>query len=364
MSRFYQSRLSSAIVFAILCINSSLASPVANADRSRVSIVAVSEPVYVYPSKNLPPEHFWPKGGSTTSNDGTTKTTTFNNRKTLAQRRDDLSIVDVSEPVNIIPSKDLPGQPFPNGGSTMSDDGTTRTTTYHIPRDMVRNRKNVTITSASEPVYVIPNGEKPPGRNLNTGSSSTTNDGTTVTTTYTNRNLLQTKSNLTGSLNLVDSKNRTLIASEVDMGINCEGSVIMCIGSTQMGVMHTLRDYTYAIPVGYRYYDGQDIACMKHNVYPNPWITWGFYCVFMQGNIPTEGVLGTLIQLKLQQMIEHHCLGCGSVPFSDDNDPRTLGILTVNYVRQSECEGLCYYVPPGIAANSAVKVPQGMTLAS
>ena len=138
----------------------------------------------------------------------------------------------------------------------------------------------------------------------------------------------------------------------------------MCVGATQMGVMHTLRDYTYAIPVGYHYYAGQDIACMKHNVYPNPWITWGFYCVFMQGSIPAEGVDGAVIQLKLQQLIEHHCLGCGSVPFSDDNDPHLLGILTVNYVRQSECEGLCYYKPPGIAANAAVEVPKGMTLAS
>ena len=131
-----------------------------------------------------------------------------------------------------------------------------------------------------------------------------------------------------------------------------------------MGVMHTLRDYMYAIPTGYRYYTGQDIACMKHSVYPSPIISWGFYCAFMQGNIPAEGVDGTLIQLKMQQMIEHHCLGCGSVPFSDDNDPRTLGVLTVNYVRLSECEGLCYYKPPGTAADAVVKVPKGMTLAT
>ena len=84
----------------------------------------------------------------------------------------------------------------------------------------------------------------------------------------------------------------------------------------------------------------------------------------MQGhNVSEDGVDGALIQLKMQQMIEHHCLGCGSVPFSDDNDPTVAGILTVNYVRQSECEGLCYYKPPGIA-NAAVKVPSGMTLAS
>lgn len=314
MPRILHSRLSSAIIFAFLCINSSLASPVAKADR-------------------LP-----------------------------------VSIVDASEPVNIIPIEDLPpGRFVPSDGITTTDDGTTVTTTYNDRRDVVRKRKSVSIVSASEPVNVIPIGDLPPGRQLgsNNGSSTTTNDGTTVTTTYTTtRNLLQTKPNVTGSLDLISMKNQTRRLSELDMGLNCQGSVIMCVGANQMGVMHTLRDYMYAIPDGYRYYAGQDIACMKHNVYPSPIITWGFYCGFMQGNIPAEGVDGAEILLKMQQMIEHHCLGCGSVPFSDDNDPNTLGILTVNYVRQSECEGLCYYKPPGTAANAAVKVPQGMTLAS
>ena len=315
MPRIQHSLLSSAIIFAFLCVNSSLASPVAQANR-------------------LP-----------------------------------VSIVDASEPVNIIPIEDLPADRFsPGDGSTTTDDGTTLTTTYNERGDMVRKRKPVSIVSASEPVNVIPVGDLPPGRQLgdaNGSSTTTTNDGTTVTTTYTTqRNLLQTKPNVTGSLDLISMKNTTRHLSEVDMGLNCQGSVIMCVGANQMGVMHTLRDYMYAIPTGYRYYAGQDIACMKHNVYPSPIITWGFYCGFMQGNIPAEGVDGALILLKMQQMIEHHCLGCGSVPFSDDNDPNTLGVLTVNYVRQSECEGLCYYKPPGTAANAAVEVPKGMTLAS
>ena len=314
MSRFQQPRLSSAIIFALLCINSCLASPIADADRSPISIVDAIEPVNIIHSEDLPPERFLPTGGSTTSDDGTTVTTTYNDR-----------------------------------------------------RHMARKRKSVSIESASEPVYVIPNGEVPPGRRLNghNSTTTTTNDGTTVTTTYNaNRNLLQTDPNVRGSLDLINIKNQTLQLSEIDMGLNCRGNVLMCVGATQMGVMHTLRDYMYAIPTGYRYYAGQKIACMKHSVYPSPLITWGFYCAFMQGDIPAEGVDGPLIMLKMQQMIEHHCLGCGSVPFSNDNDPRILGILTVNYVSESECEGLCYYKPPGLAANAAVNVPQGMTLVS
>ena len=313
MSRFHQPRLSIAIIYALFCINSSFASPVANADSSS------------------------------------------------------LSIVDAVEPVNIIPIEDLPPErPFRSDESSTVNDGTTVTTTFKDPRNIAQRRNARALVSASEPVYVIPEGQIPSAQLLNTSGSSTNNDGNTVTTTYTtSRQLLSTKSNATSSLNLINTKNQTLADSEeLDMGLNCEGSRIMCVGSAQMGVMHTLRDYMYAIPPGYRYFAGQDIACMKHNVYPNPWITWGFYCAFMQGhNVSEDGVDGALIQLKMQQMIEHHCLGCGSVPFSDDNDPTVAGILTVNYVRQSECEGLCYYKPPGIA-NAAVKVPSGMTLAS
>lgn len=364
MSRFHQSQLSSALVFALLCINSSLASPIANADRSRASIIAATEPSYIIPSEDLQREPSSRKGGTNNFNDGTTVTTTFSNRRNLARRGDSLSIVSVSEPVNIIPSEDLPQErPFPSGGSTTYDDGTTVTTTFNDRRNIARKRDSMDITSASEPVNLIPTES---GQSSNSGSSSTTtNDGTTVTTDYTtSRNLLQIKLNATGSVSLMNTKNQTLVASELDMGLNCEGSPTMCAGSAHVGVMHALRNYMYTIPTGYRYYSGQDVACMKPNVYPNPLITWGFYCAFMQGNIPAEGVDGAEIQLKMQQMIEHQCLGCGSVPFSANNDPNTLGILTVNYVRQSECEGLCYYRPPGIAANAAVKVPQGMILVS
>lgn len=290
------------------------------------------------------------------------------------QRGDPVSIVSVSEPVYVIPTEEIPpGQNHNSGGSSRTtNDGITVTTTYNNRRSVVRRKVSPSIIAASEPVYVIPIDGAPTDRRLSGTNSSdtattTTDDGTTLTTTYTTgqgRNLLQTNPNSAGSVNIINTKNQSLALSDVNKGLNCEGSFVMCIGAAQWGVMHTLRDYMYAIPDGYRYYAGQDIACMKHHVYPNPVVTWGFYCALMQGNIPAEGVDGAELLLKMQQMIEHHCLGCGSVPFSSDNDPNILGILTVNYVSQSECEGLCYYRPPGIAANAAVTVPKGMTLAS
>lgn len=221
-------------------------------------------------------------------------------------------------------------------------------------------KPSVSIVAASAPVHIIPI-EKIPADAL-PGKPVTTNDSETVTTTFMVPRAVSAKQRTTiGGVELVSPSNQILDVSDFDKGLNCEGSKIMCIGANQMGVMHTLRDYMSAIPHGYRYYAGQNIACMKHEMYPSPWITWGFYCAFMQGNITDYGVDGALIQLKMQQMAEHHCLGCGSVPFSKDNDPRKSGILTVNYVSQSECEGLCYYVPPGTPSTS-VKVPPHMTL--
>ena len=323
MFRFHRPRLSCAIVFALICSKTTFASPLTFRENS-------------------------PGAGSLLH----------------APREDDLHILHASEPVNIIPIEDFSEVgALSNGGiQNTSNDGVTVTTTFNTPRDVAPNTEQVPADGASEPVNVVP--ESPQFNVTPPEAINTTNDGTTVTTQFSssNRNLLQTNSTGTDSLQLINTHNRTLLSQdELNMGINCQGSITMCIGAVQGQVMHTLRDYMYAIPQGYRYYAGQDIACMVHHIYPHPIFTWGFYCAFMQGNIPAEGFDGAEIQLKMQQMIEHHCLGCGSVPFSSDNDPNTLGILTVNYVSQSECEGLCYYAPPG---QKPVSVPKGMTLAS
>ena len=365
MSQFHKPRLSSAIVCSLFCIHYSFASPlvIAANPRPRPSVVAAFEPVNIIPSEDLPAgwTSFKESSGTTSiTDDGTTQLTTYNNPRNLPLEREEET---ASEPVNIINIDSLPPDQRGGGGngiSSVTDDGTTETTTFNVPRGLTRKRQNhPPVESASAPVNLLPADHfRGPGG----GIGSVTNDGTTLTTNFNNPPRLN--QNQTASLALVNTANATAATSglnELNLGLNCQGSAIMCVGATQYGVMHTLRDYMYAIPHGYRYYAGQNIACMKHHVYPNPWITWGFYCAFMQGNISAAGNDGAEIQLKMQQMIEHGCLGCGSVPFSADNDPEKLGILTVNYVKESECEGLCYYVPPGESASS-VKVPQGMVL--
>lgn len=57
--------------------------------------------------------------------------------------------------------------------------------------------------------------------------------------------------------------------------------------------------------------------------------------------MPKTGVTGALVTRKLQELREHGCLVCGSVPLGGDNDPDVRGILTVNYIGGVVCKGLC-----------------------
>ena len=90
------------------------------------------------------------------------------------------------------------------------------------------------------------------------------------------------------------------------------------------------------------YVAGQKIACKEHSLFP--FIVHGYFCAFLEGqNVPTAGVHGDVLLTKMQQLIDHGCKGCGSVPLENGNDPTVMGKLTVNYVKSSECVGLCFY---------------------
>lgn len=68
----------------------------------------------------------------------------------------------------------------------------------------------------------------------------------------------------------------------------------------------------------------------------------GGICAFTQGKkVPATGVVGATIKRKLQELSDHGCHVCGSVPLSGNNDPGSQGILTVNYISGVVCKGLC-----------------------
>lgn len=68
----------------------------------------------------------------------------------------------------------------------------------------------------------------------------------------------------------------------------------------------------------------------------------GGICAFTQGNVSAEGTNGLVIKENLRELKKHGCGLCGSVPISaEGNDPDEEGILTVNYVEEKVCHGVC-----------------------
>ena len=79
-----------------------------------------------------------------------------------------------------------------------------------------------------------------------------------------------------------------------------------------------------------------------------PWIACqplpkgGAICLFLQGNVPPEGVTGKVLQDRIGDLVNHGCSICGSVPLSGDNDPDKMGIMTANFIKSGNfCNGLC-----------------------
>ena len=75
---------------------------------------------------------------------------------------------------------------------------------------------------------------------------------------------------------------------------------------------------------------------------------YGGICLFMQGNLPAQGITGQVVLKRLMDLVDHECWVCGSVPLSGDNDPEKMGILTSNYVAGDlytgkVCDGVCHY---------------------
>lgn len=79
-----------------------------------------------------------------------------------------------------------------------------------------------------------------------------------------------------------------------------------------------------------------------------PWIACqplpkgGAICLFLQGNVPAQGVTGKVLQDRMGDLVNHGCGGCGSVPLSGNNDPDEMGVLTANFISSGHfCNGLC-----------------------
>ncbi|KAM4056042.1 kp4 domain-containing protein [Hirsutella rhossiliensis] len=121
-----------------------------------------------------------------------------------------------------------------------------------------------------------------------------------------------------------------LVAGASAEGINCHGSS-NCgnVGFKLSG----LRNTAQGLDDNRWYQNGQKIACWQAR-------DGSGFCAFLQN---TGGIPGREIKRLLQELVNHGCAKCGSVPvfFPQDNDINSHGILTVNYVRSTGCNGIC-----------------------
>ncbi|KAI4091609.1 MAG: hypothetical protein LQ344_003960 [Seirophora lacunosa] len=83
------------------------------------------------------------------------------------------------------------------------------------------------------------------------------------------------------------------------------------------------------------YFRNEHIACAENALL-------GSICLFLQGSgVPDTGVPGFVVRRRVQDLLDHGCRFCGSVPVSGDNRPLAAGVLTSNYVLGKGCKGVC-----------------------
>ncbi|PHH91152.1 hypothetical protein CDD83_1486 [Cordyceps sp. RAO-2017] len=122
-----------------------------------------------------------------------------------------------------------------------------------------------------------------------------------------------------------------LAAAASAEGINCHGSSNCGNAGFKLS---GLRSTAQGVDDNRWYQNGQHIACWRA-------LDGSGFCAFLQG---TGGLPGREIKRLLQELVNHGCAKCGSVPafYPQDNDISHHGILTVNYVASTGgCGGVC-----------------------
>jgi len=116
------------------------------------------------------------------------------------------------------------------------------------------------------------------------------------------------------------------IASVSSLGINCRGSAGCILGDSK--TLSTIQGFIdNGVDQNFQYSNGQQIACS------------GDYCAFLQNS---GGASGSQVISLINDIVNHGCSVCGSVPtgFPGSNDV-SQGELTVNFVSNQDCQGVC-----------------------
>ncbi|KAK8915594.1 hypothetical protein H634G_07830 [Metarhizium anisopliae BRIP 53293] len=122
-----------------------------------------------------------------------------------------------------------------------------------------------------------------------------------------------------------------LVGTSSALGINCRGSGLC---TSNKGLLGEAQGQLRGMDQGQQFSDGQHITCVKSSV------TIGdpSLCIFYQN---TNGRRWTVAQTVsyVQQLIDHGCAACGSVPTDPGNNVKN-GQLTANMVTNAARRGL------------------------
>ncbi|KAK4892092.1 hypothetical protein LTR10_011051 [Elasticomyces elasticus] len=144
----------------------------------------------------------------------------------------------------------------------------------------------------------------------------------------------------------------TLATSCAADGINCHGSSACAAfqkndGSgatyTNPNVVVRLVNFIKTVDDNRMYENGQHIACLPglYNINDGGEVN-GAICAFLQST--TNGMRGNDLKVIAQDLQDHGCRGCGSVPtgYPETNDVNG-GMLTFNFVNDNtgNCDGVC-----------------------
>ena len=134
-------------------------------------------------------------------------------------------------------------------------------------------------------------------------------------------------------------------------GINCQGSSDCFFFSNPDNPNQSIADSLHQeiaahVDDNRWYQNGEHIVCVDGEVRVFPFTDFGSICAFLQN---TWGLPGSVIKTLSQRIVEHGCSKCGSVPaFFDqgDNDIKSHGELTFNFVNRVEGgDGQCGSIP-------------------
>lgn len=151
---------------------------------------------------------------------------------------------------------------------------------------------------------------------------------------------------------------RNPLSERSSLGVNCRGN-FWCpwIPQASNHILQYLIDWINAeVDDEDLYSHREHIACAT--LYADRKGRGSAFCLYTNGrNLAPPGIKGSEIKRKALELRKHGCFACGTVPLGDNNDPDDSGVLTLNYVLETECSTLSREESPVCPPYTAASTP-------